>query len=34
MGGACCTHGREEKCIPGFMTKPEGKGLLERPRYR
>ena len=28
-GGACSTHG--ERCIKGFMGKPEGKNHLEDP---
>jgi hypothetical protein len=31
MGGACSTHGRDEKCIQYFGGKPEGK-RLGRPR--
>jgi len=27
-------HLGEIKCISGFVTKPEGKRLLGRPRYR
>jgi len=33
VGGACSTYG-EERGIQGFGTKPEGKGLLGRPKCR
>jgi hypothetical protein len=32
MGGACSTHGRDEKCIKFLVKKPEGKRPLRRPR--
>jgi len=32
MGGACSTHGRDEKRIQTFGRKPEGKRPLGRPR--
>jgi hypothetical protein len=28
MGGACSTHGRDEKTYQNFIRKPEGKGTL------
>jgi len=34
MGGACSTHGGEERCIQGFGGKPEVKRPLGRPRRR
>jgi len=34
MGGACSTYGGEERCIHGFVGKPEGKRLLGRSRHR
>jgi len=35
MGGACSTHGRDEKFIHNFgWEKPDGKRPLVRPRYR
>ena len=33
MGGACSAYG-EERRIPGFVGKPEGKRPLGRPRRR
>jgi len=29
MGGACCTYEGEEKCVHGFMGKPEGNRQLK-----
>jgi hypothetical protein len=34
VGGACCTHGRREEGVQGFVVKPEGKRPLGRPRRR
>jgi hypothetical protein len=34
MGGACSTYGGEERCIYGFVGKPELRGPLGRPRRR
>ena len=34
MGGACSTHGLEERRIKGFGRKPEGKRPFGRPRRR
>jgi hypothetical protein len=34
VGGACGTHGREEKIVQGFGGKPEGKRPLGRPGRR
>jgi hypothetical protein len=34
MGGACSTHGLEEKCVEAFGRKPGGKRLFGRPRRR
>jgi hypothetical protein len=34
MGGACDTHGREERCILGLVVRPKGQSPLERPRRR
>jgi hypothetical protein len=34
MGGACGTHGRDEKCCYVLVGKPEGKRPLGRPRCR
>jgi hypothetical protein len=34
MGGACSTHGLEERCIKGFGRRPKGKRPLGRPRRR
>jgi len=32
VGGACSTHGRDEKAYKIFVGKPEGKIPLGRPR--
>jgi len=34
MGGACSTHGRDEKCIKFLVKKPEGKRPLGSSRHR
>jgi hypothetical protein len=34
LGGACGTHGREEKHVQGFGGKAQGNRLLVRPRRR
>jgi len=34
MGGACSTYGGDERCIQGFVGKPEGKRPLGRPMCR
>jgi hypothetical protein len=34
MGGACSTHGRDEKCIKTSVRKPEGKRPHGRPQSR
>jgi len=34
MGGACRTHGRDEKCAQNIGPKPEGKRPLGRPGLR
>jgi hypothetical protein len=34
VGGACGTHGKEEKVCRVLVGKPEGKRPLERPRRR
>jgi len=34
MGGACGTHGREERCILGLVVRPKGESPFERPRCR
>jgi len=34
MGGTCRTYGREERCIQGFVVKPEERRTLGRPRRR
>ena len=31
MGGACSTHGGQERCIQGFGGRSEGKNHLEDP---
>jgi len=31
--GACVIYGRQERCIRLLVERPEGKGLLRRPRY-
>jgi hypothetical protein len=33
-GGACSTHGGDEKCIQNLVGKHEGKSPLGRPGYR
>jgi hypothetical protein len=34
VGGTCGTHGVGERCLQGFVGKPEGKRPLGRPRRR
>ena len=34
IGGACCTFGRQERCIQSFVGKSEGKRPLGRHRRR
>jgi len=34
MGVACSMYGREERCIQGFVGKPEVKRPLGKPRLR
>jgi len=34
MCRACSTYGGEERCIQGFVRKPEGKRSIGRPRFR
>ena len=34
VGGACSTHGGEERCIQGFGGETEGKRSLGRHRHR
>jgi hypothetical protein len=34
VGGACGTHGRGEKRVQGFDSKPDGRNPLVKPRRR
>ena len=34
MGAACSLYGGEEKCLLGFVGKPEGKRPLARHRHK
>jgi len=33
MGSACGMYGRQERCIHGFVWRPDGKRLPGRPRH-